>query len=225
MGMNKPLRTIVFNYADLFLLLACVVFFLWQPELDLAVSALFYDNEFYWNQSFIVRAIYLVFAKIHIVFLLGFIISIVVYSSRKQQAKKVASIYLLCTLLLGPGILVNSVLKDNSVGRPRPVHVEQFGGKMEYAAVFHYSGMCQKNCSFVSGHASIGFYIMAMYWITRRKAWLVGGLLLGAAVGFTRIIQGGHFFSDVIFAGWVVYFTCKFLNILFTYHLKRTGEN
>ncbi|WP_096085954.1 phosphatase PAP2 family protein [Agaribacterium haliotis] len=196
------------------LFVGCVVFFLLQPTLDLKVSALFYDNGFYWKKNPVIHFIYLVFAKIHIPVLLLLIALSIYYAKKKQRNKKLAAVFLMCSLILGPGILVNLILKDNSLGRPRPVHVQEFGGSDAYAPPFHYSGACQKNCSFVSGHASIGFYLMALYWLQRKRRWLFAGIGLGLAIGLTRIMQGGHFFSDVIFAGWAVYFTCVLLDKL-----------
>jgi lipid A 4'-phosphatase len=31
------------------------------------------------------------------------------------------------------------------------------------------------------------------------------GVLAGSAIGWMRIAQGGHFLSDVVFAGWVIW--------------------
>lgn len=210
---------------DVCLLAASIVFFLALPELDLWVAGQFYDAGFYWNDNVLVRLIYKIFAKIHLLFLLILIGLSIFYAKKKISYKKFASLYLLSCLLIGPGILVNIVLKDNSVGRPRPVHVTEFNGKMDYVPVFHYSGECRKNCSFVSGHASIGFYAMALFWVTRRRAWLISGISLGAAIGFTRIIQGGHFLSDVVFSGWVVYFTCLTLAKAFQPKLMNKSTN
>ncbi len=187
----------------------CVLFFLAFPELDLRVSAVFYDQGFYWNQNPLVRLIYKIFAKIHILFLLLLIAYIVYFSLTHQRERRLLSVFMLVTLLLGPGVLVNLVLKDNSVGRPRPVHVQEFGGESTFTPVFYYSGECSKNCSFVSGHASIGFYFMSLFWVTKRRSWLLAGLAMGSAIGFVRIIQGGHFLSDVIFSGWAIYFVCE----------------
>lgn len=219
--MNRvQLAALLKQRIDLMLCLFCVAFFLAFPKLDLTIAAAFYDGHFYWNENFIVKLIYKVFAKIHVVFLLALIGCAIYFHKVKLSARKHASLYLLCCLIIGPGILVNAVLKDNSVGRPRPVHIAEFGGSMQYTPVFNYSGECSRNCSFVSGHASIGFYAMALFWATRQRRWLITGLGLGGLVGFTRIVQGGHFFSDVVFAGWVVYFTCLLLNKYF--HSKFT---
>lgn len=197
------------------LCLTCVIIFLLFPNIDLAVSQHFYEGEFYWDNNSVIRFIYLVFAKIHVLYLILFIGFITLYQRRKAIIRRNQFVFLLCALLLGPGILVNALLKDNSVGRPRPVHTVDFGGKETFTPVFHYSGKCQRNCSFVSGHAAIGFYFLCGYWAFGRRRWLLFGILGGIIVGGTRIVQGGHYFSDVIFAGWVVYFTGLGLAIFF----------
>jgi lipid A 4'-phosphatase len=41
----------------------------------------------------------------------------------------------------------------------------------------------------------------------RRQKFLLMGMAAGAAIGAVRVIQGGHFFSDVVFSGWAVWLT------------------
>ncbi len=187
--------------------LLCIVVFLFFPDLDLLVTNFFYTEEkgFTFNNNLFVKFIYAVFAKIHFLYLLIFIGGII-YCTKKNYIELIKYLYFLTVcLLLGPGLIVNIILKDNSLGRPRPQNITHFSGELSYVPAFHYSGECRKNCSFVSGHASIGFYLMALAWIRKSKKWLVYGTLLGLAVGFVRMIQGGHFLSDVIFAGWITY--------------------
>jgi len=198
-----------FMRVDLGLVIASIIIFLLFPNLDLSVAANYYhDGNFTYANNGFVRFIYLVFAKIHIVYLLLLFAAIAFFSKKSMLNARKKAIFLTLSLILGPGILVNLVFKDNTLGRPRPQHIEEFGGKMTFTPVFFYSGECAKNCSFVSGHAAIGFYLMAVAWVRQRRIWLMYGIVLGATVGFVRIIQGGHFLSDVIFAGWVTYFCC-----------------
>lgn len=208
------IRDRMLRHTDWILFTGCVVFFLAFPTIDLKVSGLFYDHGFGWAKNEWIRAIYWLFAKIHFLVLLILLILLVFYSVKSNVNARRASIYLFLVLLLGPGLAVNALLKNNSVGRPRPVQTIDFGGEAAFAPVFHYSGACKRNCSFVSGHAAIGFYLMAFFWIRRKKAWLYAGIALGSSVGLVRIMQGGHYLSDVIFAGWTVYFVCVVLSML-----------
>ena len=111
-------------------------------------------------------------------------------------------LFLILVLVIGPGLLVNTVLKEHS-GRPRPIHLVQFGGDSTFTPVFH-SGPCSNNCSFVSGEASfiyaLGFAVAVMA-SRRRKTLMETAVIAGTLVGFVRMGQGGHFLSDVIFAG------------------------
>jgi lipid A 4'-phosphatase len=109
----------------------------------------------------------------------------------------------------GVGLLVHNALKDQ-VGRPRPVHVQAFGGPAPYIPALQLSSHCDTNCSFVSGHAAGAFSIMAwgMLACRRRKLqWLWAGLVFGTVVGAVRMAQGGHFLSDVLFAALAVWWT------------------
>jgi lipid A 4'-phosphatase len=202
-------------------LLACsigAVFAAW-PRLDLALAEMFYFHEqgFRIGYAVWIRLIYTVMAKLWILALVWILLLLSGFlpGFRHQlapQRKRVA--YLLAVLVLGPGLLVNTVLKDNW-GRPRPVHLVQFGGTAEFTPMFQPSKQCKRNCSFVSGHAAAGFYPMAGFWVTRRRRWLVGGIAFGLLVGFARMAMGAHFLSDVLFAGICVYFTCRLLAYVF----------
>lgn len=119
--------------------------------------------------------------------------------------------YLLLLLLLaiGPGLLVNSAFKDHW-GRSRPKQVREFGGQLPFVKVWD-RGVPGVGQSFPSGHASIGFYTIAPFFILRRRrrglAWgfLIGGTLYGLLMGCGRMVQGGHFPSDVLWAWGMVY--------------------
>ena len=113
----------------------------------------------------------------------------------------------LLVVVLGVGLLVHEALK-NRVGRPRPEQVVQMGGNAPYVPVYAVSGWCERNCSFVSGHAAIGFSVVGLgMWAPRRqrRRWWLAGMLLGAGIGWVRIAQGGHFLSDIVFSGLVVW--------------------
>lgn len=109
----------------------------------------------------------------------------------------------LVALALGPGLLVNGLLKAY-MGRPRPIQVNQFGGTADYVPVWTHSTACQANCSFVSGEASFGlFLIVFAFWFAGAMRWpalaLIG--LFGVAMSLNRVAFGAHFLSDVVL-GW-----------------------
>ena len=117
--------------------------------------------------------------------------------------------FIVLLMLLGPGLLVNGLLKPYW-GRPRPRAVVDFGGRYEYRPVWS-PDFGAPGASFPSGHAAAGFFAMAPYFMLRRsrqkraaRVWLVGGLAFGLITGLCRIVQGGHFASDVLWSAGIV---------------------
>jgi membrane-associated PAP2 superfamily phosphatase len=130
-------------------------------------------------------------------------------------------------LMLGPGVVVNCICKPYC-GRPRPHLTREFGGEKDFLPVFTMGENLAGDCnSFPSGHASTGFYLMAPAFVLyqRRNGWaaffLILGLAAGVTIGVARMAAGGHFASDVIWAGGVVYFTGLLLAGIFRFWEKR----
>ena len=97
-------------------------------------------------------------------------------------------------------VFVNLILK-NFWGRARPNDVLQLGGKENFSPWYEISNACETNCSFVSGDASVGFSIVILYLITKRPVFLYASIFTGFTIGLVRIMAGGHFLSDIFFAG------------------------
>lgn len=132
------------------------------------------------------------------------------FSARAYVYRKCAAFYLLL-LLLGPGLLVNTCLKEHW-GRPRPRQVTIFGGNCVFSEVWQPVERGKGNgMSFPSGHASVAFYLIAPYFVLRRSSpkraalALTSGIGYGLLMGLARMVQGGHFPSDVLWAGGCVY--------------------
>ena len=125
------------------------------------------------------------------------------------------TIFLLLTLVVGPGFLINVILKNQS-GRTRPFRVEAFGGDQRFTPAFVTTGTCRSNCSFVSGDAAMGYYLLAFFFVARKRRWEIAlaAYALGTAIGVLRIAQGAHFLSDVIFAGFFTFLVAWILNFL-----------
>jgi membrane-associated phospholipid phosphatase len=114
-------------------------------------------------------------------------------------------IWLLSGLALGPGLLVNGLLKAHW-GRPRPVNVDVFGGDAVHQTVWVISDWCDRNCSFVSGEASSSAWLVAAALVTPkpvRLAVIAATLIYAVSLSLTRIAFGGHFLSDVVLA-WLI---------------------
>ena len=130
-------------------------------------------------------------------------------TDRRILARRAAAVLL--ALALGPGLLVHTVLKDHW-GRPRPSQITAFGGSGHYVPPGIRSTQCDRNCSFPSGHAVAGFALILLgsVWPAQRRRWLWIGLAAGGFIGAVRIVQGGHFFSDVL-ASFAVVWLCDAL--------------
>lgn len=122
--------------------------------------------------------------------------------SRPAPIRPSRILYLLTALVLGPGLLVNVILKGYW-GRPRPDDVYFFGGDGPFVAVWHMTKFCLSNCSFVSGEASVAIWLFATAillpaaWRPRARIILAG---FGILLSLNRIAFGRHFLSDVLMA-------------------------
>lgn len=188
--------------------LAVLLPLIFFPKIDLTVSSWFYDpvrgsfpariDPFH---EWVRRSMpYFLFAGI------GYVIAIWAAGEWLKDAifgvtRRVAA-YLVLTLALGPGLVVNVLLKD-SWGRPRPSTIREFGGPDYYVPPLVMTDQCDRNCSFSSGHGALGFWPVA-FALLAPPAWrpyaVVVALVFGGLVGFVRIAQGGHFLSDVAFS-------------------------
>jgi membrane-associated PAP2 superfamily phosphatase len=112
-------------------------------------------------------------------------------------------------------------------GRPRPIDIVDFNGSRPYHQVYQPAGP-DMGKSFPSGHAAIGFYTIAPFFVLRRrKPRAALGLLLagggyGALMSVGRMLQGGHFLSDVLWSGYLVHMTGMLLYYLL--HPDRFGD-
>ena len=196
-------------------LLASAIFFLWFPNSDLWVTDLFYNPQtltFPANDQKWVRWVYLHSPDLNRITACLAILALLLsrfkthWISTKWLRRTLAW---LLVMALGVGVLVDWVLKDH-VGRPHPYQTLRYNGSQAFVPVLHYEPLCEENCSFVSGHAAGGFIWMAWgMWGSRptRRRWLVLGLSAGGFIGLTRIMQGGHYLSDVVFSGWFIWLT------------------
>jgi lipid A 4'-phosphatase len=94
-------------------------------------------------------------------------------------------------------------LKDHW-GRARPIDVTEFGGAYHFTPWWDPRGDCPENCSFIAGEPSSAFWTLAPAALAPPQWRLLaygGALAFGVAVGLLRIGSGGHFFTDVVFAG------------------------
>lgn len=142
--------------------------------------------------------------------LMGLLLGIALCLKSAQAKLRWSLWYVLLVFVLGSGLLVNSVFKENW-GRARPVQLEVFGGNKAYTPPLHYV-LDGEGHSFPSGHSSVGFTLLSL-WILwrrsypRRAQWaLITAIVLGSAIGLARMAAGAHFLSDVIWSAWIMLF-------------------
>jgi membrane-associated PAP2 superfamily phosphatase len=131
-----------------------------------------------------------------------------------------AGLFFALMLALGPGLLINGIFKPYW-GRPRPNDTIPFSGQRPFLPVGDIG--ISDGASFPSGHASMGFYLMAPGFVFYRRrprlaaAFFVLGLAGGTIMGLARIVAGSHFASDVVWSAGIVYFTGLALAALFRF--------
>ena len=112
-------------------------------------------------------------------------------------------VFLIATMAIGPGLVVNLGLKDHA-HRPRPIQTTEFGGPFEFRPWYRFDGACRHNCSFVSGEGSEAFWMVAPASLAPpplQAPAVAGALLFGVLAGLLRMAFGGHYLSDVLLAG------------------------
>jgi lipid A 4'-phosphatase len=202
------------------------------PQFDLAVSRYFYGfvdkpNYFALRLSpplMLARNIGLWVSTVLVAPAVGALIIKLVLPRHKMLISGRAIVFLIATLALAPGLLVNVVLKDHW-GRPRPIDVKPFGGEYQFMAWWDPRGGCPSNCSFVSGDVAGAAWTFAPAALAPPQ-WRA--LAYGAAFAFTagmaalRVAAGAHFPSDVIFAGLFTFLIVWLVHAMI-YRWKRTA--
>jgi lipid A 4'-phosphatase len=179
------------------------------PGIDPAVSRLFFDHgTFIWNGDTVAERVHRALPWTIAGLVAALTLAWAVAGFRRRPVFGIGArgwLFVLLVLGLGPGLLVNVVLKDNW-GRARPEHVAAFGGPLAFTPAGVLSDQCDKNCSFVAGDPSVGFSLHAFGYVVprRRRTVLLGGLAAGGVIGLMRIGQGAHFLGDVVYCALVV---------------------
>lgn len=180
-----------------------------DPALDLQIAAYFQTlgvkaalASFYpWFDR--VRDANVALGAAFVLVALGTLVIKFFWPQRRTLISTRASLLIIATFALAPALLVNGVLKPHS-NRPRPAAVVELGGTQRFVQWWDFSGECDGNCSFVSGEAS-GAYALLAPAVVVPPPWrglAVGAVVVyGTAVGVMRMAVGGHFATDIVFAG------------------------
>jgi len=193
-----------------------IIFFIF-PTIDISVSGIFYKgsgsffaNSFDWN-VYLLRDILLPIIVLAV--LLIPIIGIVYWIITKKNFLSLTInnlAYLFLSSFLSLGLVVNVILK-NLWGRVRPNDTILFGGDQPFSIPWLKVSHCDHNCSFVSGDVSAYTLLLALILVFSKPQFNKFAYLLIILIGITRIMEGGHFFSDVIMSFMITHFIVKIL--------------
>jgi lipid A 4'-phosphatase len=185
--------------------IAAAILFVGFPGIDLAASQAVFlgDRRFLLTESPVALAINAALPTIVLITvaailgaaLAGRLWRIAAFEFRRM-------LFLVLGFAIGPGLVVNVLLKPNW-GRARPNDIVEFGGAAQFSPALLPADQCAANCSFVSGDVSIAFAYVAIAMLLParwRPAGIAAALLFGTGMGALRLLQGAHFLSDVVFA-------------------------
>lgn len=195
-------------------------------ELDLVICRQFFDGDsqtwpMFHDQPWIFLFYYGVYLPLF-VGIAGAALAVIGPWYPKTRRFTKAGVFLGLSILLGPGLIINGVLKP-TWGRPRPTNCIEFGGDRAYQPLGIYQGEAVDR-SFPSGHASIGFFLAvpALLLIHRHRRWAMAifamGITYGGVMGLGRVVQGRHFPSDIIWSLAITYFSALLLLYLLKLH-------
>lgn len=218
------------------LLCAGTIFAAW-PQLDLAAASFFNIDGSFYGQSTGARVFRRIFFYLPAAVMLFMLLA---WIARRFELQRAGAnwigrfapatrglVFAGLTLALGPGLTVNVALKDHW-GRPRPVHVQEFGGPAEFKKWWQTDGTCKKNCSFVSGEVSGAFWLVApasLLPLPVRSAALAGAIVVGSITALGRVAFGGHFPSDAIFAALITILICQIVYYLMFVRRRRKHKH
>jgi lipid A 4'-phosphatase len=198
------------------LALIFVIFVIWMrdPNLDLRLSAAFYnDGHFIGDSAGLIQTLRTQFWNLSLAMAwlsLGAVLAAYILRWKILGVARRDWNIILWGFLLGPGLIVNAIFKTFS-GRARPRDVLQFGGDHFFTPIGHIANQCARDCSFVSGEVSgttaacIALWMILSahaYRLSAEVETLAHGAILAifAFVFWQRVASGGHFVSDALLA-------------------------
>ena len=241
-SLEKKLKSLFSLYLDfnfylktLTLMLALSIIFFLFPNIDITVSGLFFgqDGRFLaseqdWFIYFIRKMILPLLA------LLVFFIPIAAAVKQYIYGEKILNkplrdwTYLFSCLVLGTGVIVNSIFKS-FWGRARPNDTLVFGGEQPFTIPWLNVDYCEANCSFVSGDVSFFTLSLAILLIFNKQSWNIFAYSAIILISLLRIMEGDHFLSDTIMSFIITYVVIRVLYDLFQHlpedlNLKRKNK-
>jgi len=182
--------------------LGCIIALIWLADIrhDVAFAALWFDRQTgrfpatddpFWQ---VVRLSGQVSPNLILALLIALAF---VRSALRRAAILGASVY-----ALGPGLVVNGVLKPLS-DRPRPIQTELFGGIAPVKPWWDWSTVPDGSyLSFSSGEAAATAWLVGLALLAPPRAWrmpaVIAASLYCVMISGLRIVFGAHWLSDVV---------------------------
>ncbi len=157
----------------------------------------------------------ILYFSIPVITVLLIVLSVVGFFFTKKYKK--AAVITFLSLIIGPGLIVNSMLKVGW-GRARPYQVIRDGGS--YSAPWQPHFERHNDNSLPSGHVSVAMMLgVPLLGLGRRRLAFLVSSAFGCTISLVRMLQGGHYLSDVLLSmmiTWIVallvtYFVDKYL--------------
>lgn len=187
---------------------------------DMEVTTYYYqDQQFKPNAFYLFLYNYAIYPA-QIVAIIAFFGLIASYFYPRFEKWRKPALVLVLTMVIGAGFIVHTLLKDQW-GRPRPKQTHEFGGKQEFRPYYspNFGNPVEPSKSFPCGHCTMGFYFFAPALVLRRLGYnkwswttYAFALFLGFGLGLTRIAQGGHYLSDVLMTGVIMWLVALFFD-------------
>ncbi len=206
------------------LLIASSLLFILAPQIDKSVTrTLFqiYHFRMPYNSLIIVRN-----SLWPIIYLMSTILLItLMYGIMKHNLRAIlAPLFIVFVFSLGPGVIVNMILKDHS-GRPRPYQTNLYGGNLTFQKSWEFSHECNSNCSFVGGESSCAFALFSLlFLIKKRRRKILAGIIISmyfATISYIRLTMGGHYLSDIVIGAILIYLVILGCYQLFLIYLPK----
>lgn len=192
--------------------IATALLFAIVPDLDLRLAALFFDPKLGFEMSQNSLAKFARDAAMWITWafaapaIVAFVVKLAL-PKRKMLVRPRSAAFIVLSIALSAGLFSNLIFKSHWA-RPRPVATVEFGGPLPFVPWWDPRGKCPRNCSFFSGEAATAFWTYAPAALAPpqyRVAAYAGATIFGLATGVLRMTFGGHYATDVIFAGVFVF--------------------
>ncbi len=201
-------------------LLLSIVFFIF-PSLDITVSGLFFgqDGKFVATESdwfiYFIRKLLLPVMALLVFFVpIAAVIKEIYFKEKILNIPVREWVYLFSCLVVGTGVVVNSIFK-NLWGRARPNDTIEFGGQEPFTIPWLNVDYCNTNCSFVSGDVSFFTLSLALLIIFKKTSWNTFAYALIFLISLLRIMEGDHFLSDTIMSFIITYVIIRALHDIF----------